>query len=104
MIPMIERKIIQNRTLGCITTSGKKGRANRIKPYVPIFSRTPARMTDPAVGASTCASGSHVWNGNMGTLMAKAKKNPQNRYCCKLVGNCGTTARSVGPSNEYGDP
>jgi len=31
-------------------------------------------MTEPAVGASTCASGSQVWNGTIGTLMAKARK------------------------------
>ena len=31
-------------------------------------------MTEPAVGASTWASGSHVWKGNIGTLIAKAKK------------------------------
>ena len=31
-------------------------------------------MTEPAVGASTCASGSQVWNGHIGTLMAKARK------------------------------
>ena len=46
---------------------------------MPIFSITPARMTEPAVGASTCASGSQVWNGNSGTLIrnasAKARKN-----------------------------
>ncbi len=46
---------------------------------MPIFSSTPARMTEPAVGASTCASGSQVWNGNSGTLIAnasaKARKN-----------------------------
>ena len=34
-----------------------------------------ARMTEPAVGASVCASGSQVWNGNIGTLIAKARKN-----------------------------
>src|SRR5215470_2461694 len=56
---------------------GKRGSEKRMKPYVPIFSKTPARMTEPAVGASVCASGSHVWKGNMGTLMAKAKKKPQ---------------------------
>src|SRR5580658_11837 len=78
MIPTMERKIIQKRTLGCMTTSGKNGKANRIKPYIPIFSRTPARMTEPAVGASTCASGSQVWNGNVGTLMAKATKDARN--------------------------
>ena len=36
-------------------------------------------MIDPAVGACTCASGSQVWNGNSGTLIAnasaKARKN-----------------------------
>jgi hypothetical protein len=42
---------------------------------VPIFSITPARMTEPAVGASTCASGSQVWNGNSGTLIANASAN-----------------------------
>ncbi len=57
---------------------GKNGTANRRKPYVPIFSRTPARMTEPAVGASTWASGSQVWNGNIGTLMANARKNAPN--------------------------
>jgi hypothetical protein len=30
----------------------------------------PARTTEPAVGASTCASGSQVWNGHIGTLTA----------------------------------
>ena len=31
-------------------------------------------MIEPAVGASTWASGSQVWNGHIGTLMAKARK------------------------------
>jgi hypothetical protein len=58
--------------------SGKRGRQNRMKPYVPIFSRTPARITLPAVGASTCASGSHVWNGKSGTLIANASAKARN--------------------------
>jgi hypothetical protein len=37
-----------------------------------------ASNTLPAVGASTCAAGSQVWNGNIGTLIAneiaKARK------------------------------
>src|SRR5258708_14452718 len=41
------------------------------RSYVPILRSTPARMTDPAVGASTCASGSQVCSGKSGTLMAK---------------------------------
>jgi hypothetical protein len=39
---------------------GKRGKANRTNPYVPIFRSTPARITEPAVGASTWASGSQV--------------------------------------------
>ena len=60
-------------------TSGKIGKEIRIRPYVPIFRRTPARMTEMAVGASTWASGSHVWNGKSGTLMAKPMNRPRNR-------------------------
>jgi hypothetical protein len=30
-------------------------------------------MTEPAVGASTWASGSQLWNGKMGTLTAKPR-------------------------------
>ncbi len=40
--------------------SGKKPIENLIKPYPAIFNRTPASITDPAVGASTWASGSQV--------------------------------------------
>src|SRR5207247_735702 len=53
---------------------GNIGRQNRSSPYVPILRRTPARITEPAVGASTCASGSQVWNGKRGTLIAKARR------------------------------
>ena len=61
---------------------GNKGRENRIKPYVPNFSNTPASITDPAVGASTCASGSHKCTGTIGTLLAKAKKKVNQRNFC----------------------
>jgi len=47
---------------------------------VPILSRMAARITEPAVGASTCASGSHVWKGNIGTLMAKPIKKAQKTH------------------------
>src|SRR5580693_224405 len=97
MMPTMERKIIQPRTVmprnvaGFDSTPGKKGSEKRMNPYVPIFSKTPARITDPAVGASTCASGSHVWNGNIGTLMANAKKNAQKSHFCKCTekSECG---------------
>ena len=35
-----------------------------------------ARITEPTVGASVWASGSQVWNGNIGTLMAKPRNMP----------------------------
>jgi hypothetical protein len=49
---------------------------------VPIFRSTPARITEPAVGASTCASGSQVWNGTIGTLMPKASANAAKSHGC----------------------
>ena len=57
-----------------------------MNPYVPIFSSTAARMTEPAVGASVCASGSQVWNGNIGTLTANPRKNARNTHHCRLNG------------------
>ena len=58
--------------------SGKSGSAYRKKPNVPILRSTPARMTEPAVGASVCASGSQVWSGNIGTLTANATAKARN--------------------------
>ena len=34
---------------------------NRNKPYPPNFSRTPAKIIEPATGASTWAFGNHKW-------------------------------------------
>ncbi len=49
---------------------------------MPNLSSTPARITEPAVGASTCASGNQVCSGNSGTLMAKASaKAPKHQSC-----------------------
>src|SRR5580704_5968894 len=94
MMPISDRTIMIQRYL--FVASGNIGTENRRKPYVPIFSRTPARMTEPAVGASVCASGNHVWNGNIGTLIAKAKKNPQNSQ------RCSSNVKSVfGDSRMY---
>src|SRR4030081_3608981 len=66
--------------------SGNSGRQKRRKPYVPILRSTPARMTLPAVGASTWASGSQVWNGNSGTLIAKARAKARNMRFWALPG------------------
>src|SRR5713226_7359146 len=80
---------------------GSSGNEKRMKPYVPIFSKTPARITEPAVGASVCASGSQVWNGNIGTLMAKAKKKPQKSHERSESEYCDAEARRVGILNVY---
>ncbi len=77
--------------------SGRTGRLIRAKPYPPSFSRTPARMTEPAVGASTCASGSHVWNGNIGTLKAKPAKNPAKSQICTVNGIRAAPVTSLAP-------
>lgn len=52
------------------------------KPKTPSFNSIPAKITEPTVGASTCASGNQIWKGNIGTLDAKDKKNAsQSQYC-----------------------
>ena len=43
-------------------------------------------MTEPAVGASTWASGSQVWNGNIGTLIAKPRKKARKTQNCRSAG------------------
>ena len=62
-------------------------------------------MTEPAVGASTWASGSQVWNGNIGTLIAKARKKAPNANSWsefeKPVGPYSRRARkSNAPAND----
>ena len=42
-------------------------------------------MIEPAVGASTWASGSQVWNGNIGTLMANPARSSKKIKTCGLV-------------------
>src|SRR5258708_28893420 len=87
-----------------VASVGNSGSEKRIKPYVPIFNRTPARITEPAVGASVCAAGSQVWNGDMGTLMANAKKNPQKSHTFSGTEKCHAAARAVGTSNARVPP
>jgi hypothetical protein len=79
------------------------GMEKRTNPYAPIFSSTPARMTDPAVGASTCASGNHVWTGHIGTFTAKDAKKARNSHFCapgeKTV--CISVGMSVVPACSH---
>lgn len=44
----------------------------RIMPYPPNFKRMAARIMEPAIGASTCALGSHRWTPYNGILMRNA--------------------------------
>src|SRR3954451_11985208 len=85
---MIDRTATIVITVGLMAARGSRGSEKRRKPYVPIFSRTLASTTDPAVGASVCASGSHVWNGNMGTFTAKPRKNAQKTHHWTESGSC----------------
>ena len=64
--------------------SGAIGSEKRRKPYPPIFSMMAASTTEPPVGASTCASGSQVCTGHIGTLTAKAAKNARKMKVCSV--------------------
>ena len=78
---MIDRTTSVWTITGVMEASGNSGSEKRRNPYVPIFRSTLASTTEPAVGASTWASGSQVWNGNIGTLMAKPRKKAQKTHC-----------------------
>src|SRR5450755_3238812 len=83
--------------------SGSIGTENRRNPYAPIFNSTPARMTEPAVGASTCASGNQVWTGHIGTFTANEAKNANHSHHCMSAGNLAvmSVGMSVVPVCQY---
>ena len=60
-------------------------------------------MTEPAVGASTWASGSQVWTGHMGIFTAKEAKKASQRYFCMETGKSvfSSTVMSVVPATPY---
>src|SRR5882672_10946427 len=66
---------------------GNIGSEKRKRPYPPIFRRMAARITEPAVGASTCASGSQVCTGHIGIFTAKDAKKASHSQVCMLAGN-----------------
>ena len=55
-------------------TSGNKPKENLIKLYPAIFNKIAAKITEPDVGASTCASGNHVCKGHVEFLLQKTRK------------------------------
>ncbi len=60
-------------------------------PNVPTLSITPSISTAAPGWADAAASGSQVWNGQSGALIAKAMKNPRNSHFC-TVGDRATRA------------
>ena len=65
---------------------------------MPSFSSTAASTTEPAVGASVCASGSQVCSGTTGTFTRKAIANATKQRRAVLVASCCPSA-SVTRSN-----
>ena len=82
--------------------SGNSGRQYRSMPNVPTLSRTPTSSTAPAGGDSAAASGSQVWNGKSGALIANAMKKPRNSHRC-VVSLMSTPSRSVNRNACGGD-
>ena len=62
-----------------------------------------ARITEPPVGASTCASGSQVCTGTIGTLTANAARNAKNSHICSVAfsGSCAQSANAKLPDFRY---
>ncbi len=69
-------------------------------PNVPTLSSTPTSNTAAPGWAAVAASGSQVWNGHSGALIAKATKNPRNSHFC-VVGLSATLARSVNRNEPW---
>ena len=65
----------------------------------PILSSTPASSTETAVGASTCASGSHVCSGKIGTLTASPTAIAMKIAVCTPAGSRGDLAAISSMSN-----
>src|SRR5215471_19068043 len=82
---------------------GNIGSEKRRKPYPPIFKRMAARITEPAVGASTWASGSQVWTGHIGNFTAKEARKAKKAQVCSDGGKPwrSRTGMSVVPASQY---
>ncbi len=60
-------------------------------------------MTEPAVGASTCASGNQVCTGHIGIFTANEAKNANHAHFCRPSGNPwrNSVTMSVVPASQY---
>src|SRR5690348_6816990 len=81
------------------TGCGNRGTAMRRKPYAPALPITPAKVISIGVGAAAYASGSQLWNGNSGVLMAKAIAKRKNR--ANWVDGPGASLASCARSNVW---
>ena len=72
--------------------SGKIGRTRVIMPKVPILSRMPMSSTEVPGVACSAVSGSQVWTGTRGALMAKAMKKVRKIQCPAAVETCRLAA------------
>ena len=68
----------------CTEAIGNTGSSQRKTANTPIFTIIPLNTIVIAVGDCSYASGCQVCKGKMGILIAKAIKNNQNRYDCRL--------------------
>ena len=72
---------------------GNSGRHSVSIPNVPTLSSTPTSSVEVPAGACCAASGSQVCTGNIGALMANARKNAQEHEL--LGGRVQRDAREV---------
>ena len=59
----------------------------RTSPYPPSFRRIAAKIIDPAMGASTCAFGSHRWVPYIGSFARKATIEAMHQSVRELIEN-----------------
>ena len=71
----------------------------RRKPYAPALPMTPAKVISIGVGAAMYASGSQLWNGNSGVLIAKARAKTKKRP--NWIAGEGASVERVARSNVW---
>src|SRR6202012_290106 len=83
-----------------LEADGNSSRQYRIIPNVPTLSSTPTSRTAAPGWAEAAASGSQVWNGHSGALIANAMKNPRNSHFC-TVGDRDTLTSSLNRNEPW---
>src|SRR6202043_160338 len=80
--------------------AGNSSQQYRSMPNVPTLSSTPTSSTAAPGCAEAAASGSQVWNGHSGALIANAMKNPRNSHFC-TVGLSDTLISSLNRNEPW---